>query len=372
LVPADMGVGADRRCENLPVTPVTSSTHMDLGHLVDAARQKAGDAADLAALEAVESELIGKSSPIAVARRQLGTMPPEDRPAYGATVNEVTDKVREVLATRRAELIRLDADRLLQDDRVDVTLEASTVPAGTEHLIQQTVDEVCEIFIGLGYRVAEGPEAELAWYNFGALNTPPTHPSRLESDTLYLDFGDPADEILLRTHTSPMQARYMEANEPPVYVVVPGKTYRADAIDASHLPVFHQIEGLAVDSGITLPDLKGTLAYFAREFFGPQVVIRLRAHFFPFTEPSAELDVSCFVCGGTGLNCRLCGGAGWLEMAGCGMVDPEVFKAVGYDHTAVTGFAFGMGVERMAMVKHGITDIRHFVDNDVRVLRQFR
>ena len=185
-------------------------------------------------------------------------------------VNDVTEKVKTVLATRRAELVRLDADRLLQDDNVDVTLEAWTAPAGTEHLIQQTIEEVCEIFIGLGYRVAEGPEAELGWYNFGALNTPPTHPSRLESDTLYLDFGDPADEILLRTQTSPMQARYMEAYEPPVYVVVPGKTYRADAIDASHLPVFHQIEGLAVDSGITLPDLKGTLAYFAREFFGPQ------------------------------------------------------------------------------------------------------
>lgn len=164
----------------------------------------------------------------------------------------------------------------------------------------------------------------------------------------------------------------MEAYEPPVYVVVPGKTYRADAIDASHLPVFHQLEGLAVDSGITLPDLKGTLAYFAREFFGPQVVIRLRSHFFPFTEPSAELDVSCFVCGGTGLNCRLCGGAGWLEMAGCGMVDPNVFQAVGYDPAAVTGFAFGLGVERLAMVKHGISNIRHFIDNDIRVLRQFR
>jgi phenylalanyl-tRNA synthetase alpha chain len=345
---------------------------MDLAQLVDTAQQKSGEAVDLAALEAVESELLGKSSPIAEARRGLGKMPPEDRPSYGAMVNDITEKVKTVLATRRAELVRGDADRLLQDDNVDVTLAAWTTPAGTEHLIQQTIEEVCEIFIALGYRVAEGPEAELGWYNFGALNTPPTHPSRLESDTLYLDFGDPADEILLRTQTSPMQARYMEAYEPPVYVVVPGKTYRADAIDASHLPVFHQVEGLAVDSGITLPDLKGSLAYFAREFFGPQVVIRLRSHFFPFTEPSAELDVSCFVCGGTGLNCRLCGGAGWLEMAGCGMVDPNVFQGVGYDPSAVTGFAFGLGVERLAMVKHGISNIRHFIDNDVRVLRQFR
>lgn len=347
---------------------------MDLEQLVETARQKSAAAGDLAALEAVESELTGRSSPIAEARRQLGKMPMDERPSFGARVNDVTEKVKAILATRRAELERLEADRLLQGDRVDVTLEAWTVPAGTEHLIQQTIDEVCEIFIGLGYRVAEGPEAEIAWYNFGALNTPATHPSRLESDTLYLDYGDPVDEILLRTHTSPMQARYMEAYEPPVYVVIPGKSYRADAIDASHLPVFHQFEVLAVDASITLSDLKGTLAYFARQFFGPQVVIRLRSHFFPFTEPSAELDVSCFVCGGTGIDCRLCKGSGWLEMGGCGMVDPNVFEAVGYDPAKVTGFAAGMGVERMAMVKHGISNIRHlgFIDNDIRVLRRFR
>jgi phenylalanyl-tRNA synthetase alpha chain len=345
---------------------------MDLEQLIETAKQKAAASSDLAALEAVESELTGRSSPIAEARRELGKMPAQERPAFGARVNEAPEVVRAILRTRRADLERLEADRLLQGDKVDVTLEAYTVLAGTEHLIQQTIDEVCEIFIGLGYRVTEGPEAELGWYNFGALNTPPTHPSRLESDTLYLDYGDPGDEILLRTQTSPMQARYMEANDPPVYVVVPGKTYRADAIDASHLPVFHQVEGLAVDSNITMSDLKGTLAYFAREFFGPQEIIRLRAHFFPFTEPSAELDVSCFVCGGTGINCRLCRGAGWLEMAGCGMVDPNVFEAVGYDPASLTGFAFGMGVERLAMVRHGISNIRHFIDNDIRVLRQFR
>jgi phenylalanyl-tRNA synthetase alpha chain len=345
---------------------------MDLEQLVDAALLKATNASTAAELDAVESELIGRSSTIAGARRQLGKMPADERPTFGARVNEVTEMVKAILATRRVELVRIQADRLLQDDKVDVTLDAWTVPAGTENLIQQTIDEVSEIFIGLGYRVAEGPEAELGWYNFGALNTPADHPSRLESDTLYLDFGDPADEILLRTQTSPMQARYMESYEPPVYVVVPGKTYRADPIDASHLPVFHQIEGLAVDRNITVSDLKGTLAYFAREFFGPQVVIRLRAHFFPFTEPSAELDVSCFVCGGSGIDCRLCKGSGWLEMAGCGMVDPNVFEAVGYDPATVTGFAFGMGVERMAMVKHGISNIRHFIDNDIRVLRQFR
>ena len=345
---------------------------MDLEQLIETARERAALAQDLESLGAAESELTGRASPIAEARRQLGKMPAAERPSFGARVNEVTEKVKSTIAARRAELARLEADSLLQGDKVDVTLEAWSLAAGTEHLIQQTIDEVCEIFTGLGYEVAEGPEAELGWYNFDALNTPPTHPSRLESDTLYLDYGDPADEILLRTQTSPMQARYMESHEPPVYIVVPGKTYRADAIDASHLPVFHQIEGLAVDSGITVSDLKGTLANFAREFFGSGVVIRLRSHFFPFTEPSAELDVSCFVCGGTGIDCRLCRGAGWLEMAGCGMVDPNVFEAVGYDPSAVTGFAFGLGVERMAMVKHGIPSIRHFIENDIRVLRQFR
>jgi phenylalanyl-tRNA synthetase alpha chain len=228
-----------------------------------------------------------------------------------------------------------------------------------------------DIFVGLGYRVADGPEAELSWYNFDALNTPPTHPSRLESDTMYLDYGAADDEVLLRTQTSPVQIRWMEANEPPVYVVVPGKCYRLDTIDATHLPVFHQIEGLAVDEHIQFSDLKGTLAHFAREFFGAATEVRLRPHFFPFTEPSGELDVSCFNCDGGEPGCRVCGGAGWLEMLGCGMVDPNVLEAGGYDPSQVSGFAFGVGVERLAMVRHGINNIRHFVDNDVRFLGQF-
>jgi phenylalanyl-tRNA synthetase alpha chain len=345
---------------------------MDLSHLVDLARTKAAAAGSLASLEVAESDLLGRRSEIAEARRRLGALPADERPGAGAHLNQISGEVSAILAGRRQELARAEADQLLASDMVDVTVDAWRIPRGTEHLIQQTIDQVCDIFVGLGYRVAEGPEAELAWYNFDALNTPPTHPSRLESDTLYLDYGDPLDEILLRTHTSPMQARYMEANDPPVYVVVPGKVYRNETIDASHLPVFHQIEGLAVDKNITFADLKGTLAHFAREFFGPGETIRLRPHFFPFTEPSAELDVSCFVCGGEGTGCRVCGGAGWLEMAGCGMVDPNVIRAVGYDPDEVTGFAFGMGVERLAMVRHGISNIRHFIDNDLRVLRQFR
>ncbi len=345
---------------------------MDIDHLPQTAAARASNAATLAELEAVESELLGRQSAIAEARRLLGRLPVEERPAVGAHLNEITRQVTDLLYGRRTELERLEADRLLKDDGVDVTLEAWRIERGTEHLIATTIKEICDIFVGLGYRVAEGPEAELGWYNFDALNTPPTHPARLESDTLYLDYGDPADEMLLRTQTSPMQARYMEANQPPVYVVVPGKVYRNEAIDASHLPVFYQIEGLAVDEGITFSDLKGTLAHFAREYLGARTRVQLRPDFFPFTEPSAQLLVSCFNCDGGEAGCRVCGGSGWFEVLGCGMVDPNVFTAVGYDPERLTGFAFGMGVERLAMVRHGITNIRHFIENDIRVLRQFR
>jgi phenylalanyl-tRNA synthetase alpha chain len=345
---------------------------MNLSELLASAPVSIQAAQTLSELEEIEGKLLGRNSPIGEARRQLGKLDPSDRPAAGAEVNRVTAELNRLIAARKVELARAEADALLVDDSVDVTVERWTVTQGTEHLVQQTIDEVCDIFIGLGYRVEEGPEAELAWFNFDALNTPPHHPSRFDTDTLYLDFGDPADEVLLRTHTSPMQVRYMQAHKPPLYVVVPGKTFRADTIDASHLPVFHQIEGLAVDSGIVFSDLKGTLAHFAREFFGREQRIRLRPSFFPFTEPSAELDVSCFVCGGAASSCRLCGGSGLLEMAGCGMVDPNVLDMAGHDSQTLSGFAFGMGVERLAMVRHGISNIRVFIDNDVRVLRQFR
>jgi phenylalanyl-tRNA synthetase alpha chain len=301
----------------------------------------------------------------------MASLDSNQRPLIGARLNEVTESIQALIAARRVELEVEDEARRLTEDRIDVTLESYVLPRGSLHLIQQTIDEVMDIFVGLGYRVADGPEAELSWYNFDALNTPPTHPSRLESDTMYLDYGAADDEVLLRTQTSPVQIRWMEANEPPVYVVVPGKCYRLDTIDATHLPVFHQIEGLAVDEHIQFSDLKGTLAHFAREFFGAATEVRLRPHFFPFTEPSGELDVSCFNCDGGEPGCRVCGGAGWLEMLGCGMVDPNVLEAVGYDPSQVSGFAFGVGVERLAMVRHGINNIRHFVDNDVRFLGQF-
>lgn len=348
---------------------MTHSSRFD--EALAAAPAAVSGAATLAELDAVEKALLGDTSAVGEARRSMGSLDPADRPRVGAQLNTATKEIQGLLASRLSELEAQDEDRRLEDERIDVTLESITLQSGSLHLLQQTMNDIVDIFVSLGYQVATGPEAELAWYNFDALNTPPTHPSRLESDTMYLDFGDPADEVLLRTHTSPVQARWMEANDPPVYIVVPGKTYRLDTVDATHLPVFHQIEGLAVDENITFSDLKGTLAHWAREFFGPKTKVRFRPHFFPFTEPSAELDVSCFACDGGEPTCRVCKGAGWLEMMGCGVVDPNVLEAVGYDPAEVSGFAFGMGVERPAMVRHGINSIRHFVDNDLRFLRQF-
>lgn len=340
-----------------------------LDQLLGDAPARIEDAGDLEQLAALESELIGRKSLIAEKRRGLGRLPAEDRPAAGARLHDAQQLLQGLVNERRTLLETQAENLLLEKDRVDITLEAYRIPQGMRHVLSETVEEVVDIFTGLGYRVAAGPEVELAWYNFDALNTPPTHPSRLESDTLYVDYGDPDDEMLLRTHTSPMQARYMEQHDPPVYIVVPGRTFRADQLDPTHSPVFYQIEGLAVDENITFGDLKGTLAHFAREFFGPDQSIRLLPHFFPFTEPSAEMHVSCFACDGSG--CRVCSGSGWIELMGCGMVDPNVFEAVGYDPAILSGFAFGMGAERLAMVRHGINHIKHFYENDVRVLRQF-
>lgn len=340
-----------------------------LDELRVAAPARIAEASSLDELKAVEAELVGRSSVIAELRRGLGSLPPEERPVVGQAVHAVATELTERIAGRREELELAAENQLLLDDAVDVTLPGRRVAAGSPHLITSTIDEIVDIFVSLGYRVAEGPEVETGWYNFDALNTPPDHPARAESDTLYVDFGDGSEEILLRTQTSPMQARYMQQHEPPVYVVVPGRVYRSDTLDPTHSPVFHQMEGLAVDDDITFGDLKGTLGHFAREFFGPHTKTRFLPHFFPFTEPSAEMYVSCFACDGSG--CRVCGGPGWIEILGCGMVDPHVFEAVEYDPTAVTGFAFGMGVERMAMIRHGLTHIKHLFENDVRVLGQF-
>ncbi len=330
--------------------------------LATAPGQIAG-AADLETLDQLESVLVGRRSPIAELRKGLGQADPQDRPRLGQALKAAAETINEQLDARRVVLESAAEEALLESDRVDVTLPAATPARGTHHLITQTMEEVTDIFRSLGYQIESGPEIEIAYYNFDALNTPLTHPSRFQSDTMYVESFDAeartgGDELLLRTQTSPMQARYMEANPPPVHIVVPGRVFRTDTWDATHSPVFHQIEGLAVDTDITFGDLKGTLAHFALEFFGPSAKTRFMPNFFPFTEPSAEMHVWF--------------NDGWLELLGCGMVDPNVFDAVGYNSEEVTGFAFGMGVERLAMVKHGIQDIRHLFENDLRILGQFR
>ena len=339
---------------------------MDLEQIeraAEAARKRIAAASCLEELAEAEAGAVGRRSELAAARRGIGGLEPGRRRAAGRAVNEALRSLGAEAAARRAALEAEAEDALLRSDRVDMTLPYGRPPRGTHHLLTSTAEEVCDVFRALGYRVEEGPELELAWYNFDALNTPPTHPARFESDTMYAAPFDGVersgpDELLLRTQTSPMQVRCMEQHPPPLYAVVPGRVFRTDTWDATHSPVFHQIEGLAVDEDITFGDLKGTLAYFAAEFFGPGARTRFVPHFFPFTEPSAEMLVWF--------------NGQWLEMLGCGMVDPNVFEAVGYDPGGVTGFAFGMGVERLAMVKHGITDIRHFYENDLRVLEQFR
>jgi phenylalanyl-tRNA synthetase alpha chain len=329
-----------------------------------------GGAATTEEIDAIERDALGPDSPVSAARRSLRDATPEARREVGMAVNAATEALTGAIEERRRVVGMAEIDARLAAERFDMSLPGRAPALGAEHLVAQVWDEVVDIFVGLGYTVASGPEAETAYYNFDALNTPPAHPSRLESDTFYLDHGDDPEGVLLRTQTSPVQARWMEAHDPPVYIVVPGRCYRRDAIDATHTPVFHQMEGLAVDEGIGFADLKGTLSYFANAFFGSGRRVRFLPHFFPFTEPSAEMHVSCFVCDGSG--CRTCSHTGWIELLGCGVVDPNVLEAAGYDPSTVSGFAFGIGIDRLAMVRHAIPELRFFFDPDLRVLEQFR
>ena len=332
-------------------------------------------------LEQIRVRYLGRKAELPTRLRQVAQLPAEQRAATGKAANEVRQAITARIDQKAGELAASELQERLERDRVDVTLPADPLPAiGHLHLITQTRRQIEDVFVGLGFTVQEGPDVETAYYNFDALNTPVTHPSRLETDTFYVkpadDIFDP-DTVLLRVHTSPMQIRTMEKNPPPLYVIVPGRAYRPDS-DATHAPQFHQVEGLAVDTDVTLADLKGTLLRFARAIFGEDREVRLRPHFFPFTEPSVELDVSCFNCvdGVTsdGERCPLCKGTAWIELLGAGMVDPNVFEYVrehGYDPEKVQGFAFGMGVERIAQLKHGVPDLRLLYDNDVRFLEQF-
>ena len=345
------------------------------------ARAAVDAAADTDALEDVRIRYLGRKAELPNLLRGVAQLPPEERGAVGKAANAARQALEGAVAAREQALAARELELRLVQDRVDVTLPADPLPAtGRLHLITQTRREMEDVFIGLGFNIAEGPEVETAYYNFDALNTPVTHPSRLLTDTFYIkpveDLFDP-ETLLLRVHTSPGQVRSMERQPPPLYTVVPGRVFRPDS-DATHTPQFHQLEGLAVDTDITLADLQGTLLTFARAIFGDERQVRMRPHFFPFTEPSVEVDVSCFNCkdGVTadGERCPLCKGTAWIEILGAGMVDPNVFEYVrdyGYDPEKVQGFAFGMGIERIAMLKHGVPDLRFFYENDLRFLDQF-
>jgi phenylalanyl-tRNA synthetase alpha chain len=324
-------------------------------------------------LEQIRVRYLGRKAELPNLLRGVAQLPPEQRGEVGKAANAVRKALEGMIEARGAQLGATELDAKLAADRIDVTLPGAPLPpAGGLHLLTETRREIEDVFVGLGYTVAEGPEVERVYYNFDALNHDPAHPARLRTDTFYV-----ADDVVLRTHTSPMQVRAMEQQPPPIFLIVPGRVYRRDS-DATHTPQFHQIEGLAVDEDITLADLKGTLLAFAQAIFGDERQVRLRPHFFPFTEPSVEVDVSCFNCtdGLTrdGARCPLCKGTGWIEILGAGMVDPNVFGYVrehGYDPERIQGFAFGMGVERIAFLKHGVSDLRLFYDNDLRFLEQF-
>ena len=340
-------------------------------------------AGSTAALEELRVRYLGRKAELPNLLRGVAQLAPEERGTVGRAANQARQALEGLIEARAGELEAGELDARLAADRVDVTLPGEPPqPVGRLHLLSATWRELEDVFVGLGFTVLEGPEIDTVHYNFDALNHSPTHPARDRSDTFYIADGhrpQGGGQLVLRTHTSPMQIRAMEAHPPPLYVVIPGRTYRRDQIDATHSPMFHQVEGLAVDEDITLADLKGTLLAFARAVFGEERDVRLRPHFFPFTEPSVEVDVSCFQCGGRGYvadgsRCSICRGEGWLEILGAGEVDPNVYGYVDddrYDPEKVQGFAWGMGIERIAMLKHGVTDLRIFFENDMRFLEQF-
>jgi len=315
------------------------------------------------ALQEVRVRFLGRKGELTGLMKGLGALSAEERPLVGQLVNTIKDEIESRLESAIKAAREQQINQRLQSERIDVTLPGRRLSCGTKHPITQVIEEVCDIFAGLGFSVAEGPEIEHDWYNFEALNFPPEHPARDMQDTFFVE-----NNLLLRTHTSPVQIRTMLKQKPPVLIIAPGTVYRCDS-DATHSPMFHQIEGLMVDKGVTFGDLKGMLTIFTNQLFGQKTGVRLRPSFFPFTEPSAEVDIACVICGGKG--CRVCKQSGWLEILGAGMVDPEVYRHVNYDAEEISGFAFGMGIERIAMLKYGINDMRLLFENDVRFLRQF-
>ena len=315
-------------------------------------------------LSEIRVKYLGKKGELTAVLRSMGSLSPEERPAFGQRANEVRAQIEAEIERRQTEMKSAMRDRALRAEKLDVTVPGEDVPFGHIHPLSRVQHEIEDIFIGMGYSIAEGPEVELDYYNFQALNIPPEHPARDTQDTFYI-----TDNVLLRSQTSPVQVHVMEKERPPIRILSPGRVYRSDAVDATHSPLFHKIEGIVVDRGVTMGDLKGTLAMFARRMFGSDTKIRFRPHHFPFTEPSAEVDVSCFACGGKG--CRFCKGEGWIEILGAGMVHPNVLSGCSIDPEEYSGFAFGLGVERVALLKYHIDDMRLLYENDVRFLGQF-
>ena len=323
------------------------------------------DSADAAALlETLRVKYLGKKGELTGVLRGMGKLSPEERPVIGQIANEVREFIGKNLDQAKEQLQKKQLELQLKKEVIDVTMPGNSVLAGKVHPLTQVLDEIKDIFIGLGFEIAEGPEVELDYYNFEALNIPKNHPARDTQDTFYIN-----DNVVLRTQTSSMQVRVMEKSKPPIRILAPGRVYRSDTVDATHSPLFHQIEGLVVDRGVTMSDLKGTLELFAKRLYGEEAVVRFRPHHFPFTEPSAEMDICCFACGGTG--CSLCKKEGWIEILGAGMVHPKVLENCGIDSEEYSGFAFGIGLERIVMRRFGISDLRMFFENDLRFLKQF-
>lgn len=315
-------------------------------------------------LNELRVKYLGKKGELTSILRGMGGLTPEERPVIGALVNQVRDEIEKNIEEKENKIKILEINKKLQEEKIDVTEPSKKIEIGSVHPITQVIDEVKEVFLGMGYQIADGPEVERTYYVFDQLNTPADHPARDLQDTFYI-----TEDMILRTQTSSVQIRIMENQKPPIKMICPGAVYRSDTVDATHSPLFHQIEGLVIDKNISMADLKGTLEMFAKKCLGENTKIRFRPHHFPYTEPSAEADVSCFVCGGKG--CRVCKGEGWIELLGCGMVHPKVLRNCGIDPNVYSGFAFGFGVERIAMAKFGIDDMRLLYENDVRFLKQF-
>ncbi len=336
----------------------------DLQRLKEEFFKRLDESSNLQDVENLRVEYLGRKGKVTELLKKIPTLPPEERRDFGRACNQLKGELERVLKEKIKEFKEKEKLERLREERIDVTLPGRRKPLGALHPVTKTLKEIVKIFTSMGFSIAEGPEVETDFYNFEALNIPKGHPAREMQDTFYI-----SDEVVLRTHTSPVQVRVMEKHQPPIQIIAPGKVYRKDA-DVTHTPMFHQVEGLMVDQSVTFSDLKGVLELFLREIFGSDTKVRFRPSYFPFTEPSAEVDIGCVICGGKG--CKVCKGTGWLEILGCGMVDPAVFKSVNINPEVYQGFAFGMGVERIVMLKYGIDDLRLFFENDLRFLRQFK